>query len=435
MRKPVLFWFRRDLRFYDNCALYNCLSGNENVLPIFIFDENILKQFPEPDDKRISIIHRRLKQLNEVLKPYQSHIKVYKGLPIDIFKNLYESHKYSAIYSNADYEPFASLRDSEIQQFCESRSVRFLQFKDSLLFAKDDILKKNRTPYLVFTPYAKQWRQKLSEIKVDCYFSEQLLSNFTKTGVEPILPIEEIGYQEQEVSYTDKIEPQKISNYATNRDRLELDGTTKLSVALRFGIISIRELIKASFDSPVFMNELIWREFYTMILWHFPQSPENAIKPLYDTIKWENNEEQFEKWCKGLTGFPLVDAGMRELNQTGFMHNRSRMITASFLTKHLLVDWRWGELYFRQKLLDFDLSSNVGGWQWAAGSGCDAAPYFRIFSPVRQQERFDPRAVYIKKWVPEFGTDKYPSPIVDHATAREKALRIYKNALSGNNKV
>jgi len=432
MGRIAIFWFRRDLRFVDNHALFACLSENKAVMPIFIFDTDILKQFTDPDDRRISLIYQRIESLNEELRSSGRKITVYTGKPVEIFKTLFTEKSISAVYSNADYEPYARKRDLAVQVLCENHGAGFVQKKDHLIFEKSEVLKKDETPYLVFTPYAKAWRRKFAEIGLDQFDSENYLQNIIPADDFEYLTIESLGYRRNSVGCVVQLDTDKLENYSINRDFPALDGSLRISVALRFGFVSIREIFAKSHGFDIFQNELVWREFYAMVLWHFPDCVDKAIKPKYDSIEYISDEEKFEFWCQGKTGYPLVDAGMRQLNETGFMHNRVRMVVSSFLTKHLLTDWRWGELYFRQKLLDFDLASNVGGWQWASGSGCDAAPYFRIFNPQRQQEKFDSNFMYIKQWVPEFGTADYCSPIVEHTMARERALSAYKKALNSN---
>jgi deoxyribodipyrimidine photo-lyase len=283
----------------------------------------------------------------------------------------------------------------------------------------------------VYTPYSKKWKAALTSFYTKSYPVEKYSGNFLKLKPLPFPELEEIGFSKSGITFPErKIKQTIIEKYHLQRDIPGLDGTSRLSVHLRFGTVSIRKLIQVALKkNEKWLNELIWRDFYHMILWHFPHVVTKAFKPAYDQIEWRNDPDEFKAWCEGKTGYPIVDAGMRELNQTGYMHNRVRMIVASFLTKHLLIDWRWGEAYFAKKLLDFDLAANNGGWQWAAGSGCDAAPYFRVFNPYIQTEKFDSDRTYIKRWVPEVETPSYPKPIVDHAFARERVLSAYKVAL------
>ncbi len=424
--KPfVAVWLRRDLRISDNHALFLALSKHTHVLPIFIFDNNILNDL-DRDDKRVQYIHEHLTSLNQELRNYNSSILVLKGDPIDIFKTL----PCTAVYTNTDYEPYARNRDKKIENVLKERKINFTECKDHVIFEKGEILKKDGTPYTIFTPYSKQWKMKLEAEGVTEYESTSDLKNLYPTEEIKIPSLQAMGFEISNNSFPSlEIDLKKIKDYHKNRNYPAIKGTTKLSVALRFGTISTRRLVLvAKKENETWLNELIWRDFYHMILWHFPEV-DQSFKRKYDRIIWTNNEDDFQKWCDGKTGYPIVDAGMRELNATGFMHNRVRMITASFLTKHLLIDWRWGEAYFAKKLLDFDLAANNGGWQWASGSGCDAAPYFRVFNPSLQEEKFDPKREYINKWVPEIGTPHYPQPIVDHSYARKRALETYKKAL------
>jgi deoxyribodipyrimidine photo-lyase len=428
-----LFWFRRDLRLHDNAGLYYALKENKQVQPIFIFDTQILNKLEDKQDKRVQFIHSSLVQLQQELTKLGSSLLVFHGDPIEIFKSL----KPSSVYTNHDYEPYARNRDREIENILTQRGIPFKTFKDQVIFEKDEILKSDGTPYSIFTPYSKQWKAKLNAFNAKCYSNENYFGNFIKVKAIPIPSLEEIGFRASDVSFPKRsIRQSVIENYDQNRNYPGINGTTKLSVHLRFGTVSIRKLVQLAREkNEAWLNELIWRDFYHMILWHFPKVETKAFKPAYDHITWRNNPEEFGVWCAGKTGYPIVDAGMRELNATGFMHNRVRMIVASFLTKHLLIDWRWGEAYFAEKLLDFDLAANSGGWQWAAGSGCDAAPYFRIFNPALQTKKFDPDFKYIRKWVPEFDTNEYPSPIVEHSKARERVLIAYKKALQGDQNI
>lgn len=422
----MLVWLRRDLRLEDNHALYAALNSHSNVLPLFIFDTNILNELEDQDDKRIHFIHDQLHQLNEQLSELQSTILVLHGDPISLFKSL----PCKAVYTNTDYEPYARSRDGQVANILNQRGIDFHECKDQVIFEKDEILKKDKTPYTIFTPYSKQWKLNAALTGVHEFDIRATTKNFYRTMSISIPGVDELGFKKAVSSFPErKIKLSTIRDYHKNRDYPGLAGTSKLSVHLRFGTVSVRKLVKLAMkENEVWLNELIWRDFYHMILWHFP-SVEKSFKRQYDQIVWQNNEHDFEKWCSGKTGYPLVDAGMRELNQTGFMHNRVRMVTASFLTKHLLIDWRWGEAYFAKKLLDFDLAANNGGWQWAAGCGCDAAPYFRVFNPTLQEKKFDPQQHYIKKWIPEINTPDYPTPIIEHTVARNRALETYKSAL------
>jgi deoxyribodipyrimidine photo-lyase len=431
MEKVNIFWFRRDLRTDDNHGLFQALNSGLPVVPVFIFDPAILAQFPNPNDPRLTFIHRCLTELNREFEKYGSSLQVYFSSPEVVFRQLAAKYSIQNVFTNTDYEPAAIERDRKVEKLLQSLEIGFQTFKDQIIFHHNEVVKADGTPYTVFTPYSRKWKEKLAGEEIQFYESEKLLSQL-KHMVSGYFPeLTEIGYQPQNVKFPDKIFNQLlVENYAKMRDFPAENGTSRLGVHLRFGTISIRKLtLFARQYSEIFLNELIWRNFYMDIMWHFPHSAGKSFKPKYDFIPWRNNETEFECWCNGQTGYPIVDAGMRELNQTGFMHNRVRMVVASFLTKHLLIDWRWGEAYFAEKLLDYELASNNGGWQWASGSGCDAAPYFRVFSPDLQTKKFDPQLKYIRKWVPEFESFSYPKPIVDHAIARNRAIDTYRNAL------
>ena len=426
-QQGAIFWFRRDLRLEDNAGLYHALKAHENVLPIFIFDTNILGKL-DADDKRVVFIHRSLTLLHEKLAALGSTVKVYFGDPLAIISELNPK----ALYTNHDYEPYAKERDEKIKDILQSKGGIFHTFKDQVIFEKDEVLKDNGAPYTVFTPYSKKWKAKLNAYYLKPYPTEQYAGRLLKTSPSTMPTLAEMGFKDTKNSFPERlVKSQVIAKYHEHRDFPAIAGTTKLSVHLRFGTVSIRKLAQIALEkNGTWLNELIWREFYAMILWHFPHVVGNAFKPAYDRIAWRDDPESFECWCNGQTGYPIVDAGMRELNTTGFMHNRARMIVASFLTKHLLLDWRLGEAYFAQKLLDFELASNNGGWQWAAGSGCDAAPYFRVFNPELQTQKFDKDFAYIKQWVPEYNTAAYAKPIVEHKMARVRAIDTYKSALN-----
>ena len=430
MDKISIFWFRRDLRLKDNHGLYQALESEKKVLPIFIFDEDILDLLENKSDKRVDFIVQGLQTLNSFLKSKNKGIKIFKGKPLEIYKKLTENYEIEAVYSNEDYEPYAIKRDQEIADFLASKNIAFHQFKDQVIFHKDEIVKADKKPYTVYTPYSKLWLNEFQKIDLQGFPSEKKLDNLLDIPFEE-LTIEDIGFQKTDLAFeVPEADLHIIKTYEETRNFPAVKGTTQLGVHLRFGTISVRKLAKiAKENNLTFLKELIWREFFMQILYHFPKVVNHSFKSKYDAIPWENNPEFLEKWKAGKTGFPIVDAGMRELNATGFMHNRVRMITASFLIKHLLTDWRIGEAYFAEKLMDYDLSANNGNWQWCASSGCDAAPYFRIFNPDEQQKKFDPDFKYIKKWIPEFGTKYYPKPIVEHKKAREKVLKVYKEAL------
>jgi deoxyribodipyrimidine photo-lyase len=437
MKNPVnIFWFRRDLRLTDNAGLYHALKGNFPVLPIFIFDRNILDQLENKTDARVEFIYDAISEIQKKLSLHHSSLEVFYGKPGEVYSSLIGNYKIEAVYTNEDYEPYARSRDQEIAGLLKANHISFHSFKDQVIFSKDEVLKDDGSPYTVFTPYSNKWKKVLAE-NTDFFFksypTDKYFKNFYRQSVRPLPSLFSMGFTSTEIKFP-TAEPDKnlIKKYAAERDYPGLEATSRLGIHLRFGTISIRALVKASVKlSEVFFKELIWREFYQMILWHFPKVGKgHAFKEEYEKIKWINNEKEFARWCEGKTGYPLVDAGMRQLNQTGFMHNRVRMVTASFLSKHLLIDWRWGEAYFAEKLLDYDLASNNGGWQWAAGSGCDAAPYFRVFNPTLQQEKFDPKGIYIKKWLPDLQELSYPVPIVEHVFARERAIRVYQKALT-----
>jgi len=427
----TIFWFRRDLRLHDNSALFHALNENESVLPIFIFDTTILTQL-EKDDARVTFIHEQLNLIQEKLNSIGKSLAVFHGKPIEIFEKLIQENSIASVYTNHDYEPLARKRDKAIFQLLKENNIELKTAKDQVIFEKSEVVKDNGEPYVVYTPYSKKWKEKLNNINLPYYKSEDLLDKIAKHHYS-FLSLEEIDFVKSKIKVPKfDISDDLIKNYEETRNFPALDKTSHLGIYLRFGVVSVREMVKKAqkFSNQTFLNELIWREFFMQILWHFPQTTNNSFKPKYDNIKWRNNETEFQLWCEGKTGYPFVDAGMRELNSTGHMHNRVRMIVASFLCKHLLIDWRWGEAYFAQKLLDYEQASNVGNWQWASGSGVDAAPYFRIFNPTEQIKKFDKDLVYIKKWIPELETLDYPKPIVDHKEARERCLRVYKEAVS-----
>lgn len=428
--KINIHWFRRDLRLNDNHALHAALSAGLPVLSIFIFDTTILKHLPKKD-ARVEFIHNSLAAIQEKLIAIGSSLRVYHGTPEEVFEKIASEYDVQTLYANRDYEPNARERDKRIYDNLKEKDIQFIGKKDQVIFESNEVLKDDGLPYTVFTPYSKKWKARLSAHPIICFPSEELSANFLQAAPFDLPSIEQIGFEKSGIQFpSTELNTQAIQNYHLNRDFPAIPGTTRMSLHLRFGTVSTRALaLYALSSNEKWLNELIWREFYQMIIYHFPNTVSNAFKPAYDFIEWNNNEDEFKLWCNGKTGYPLVDAGMRELNATGFMHNRVRMVVASFLTKHLLIDWRWGERYFAEKLLDFDLASNVGGWQWAAGSGCDAAPYFRIFNPTSQMEKFDKQNEYIKKWIPEFNTSSYSLPIVEHTFARNRCLEKYKEAL------
>lgn len=425
----VVFWFRRDLRLEDNKGLHEALLSNEEVLPIFIFDKNILAELPK-DDARVTFIHSLLEGIQKELKKHNCSLAVFYDEPKKIFEKLLAEQDIKAVYTNHDYEPYAIKRDKEIHELLSNKGIDFKTFKDHVIFEKSEVVKDDGNPYVVYTPYMKRWKERFKKeaIKENQYAIKA--ADFTIHSY-PFLSLTDIGFTKSDTQPEpfDSSAP-LIDHYEDTRNFPAIDGTSHLSPYLRFGVVSIRQMIGKAMQSQkeTFLNELIWREFFMQILWHYPETVTKSFRPKYDNIKWRNNEIEFKAWCEGKTGYPIVDAGMRELNAIGHMHNRVRMIVASFLCKHLLIDWRWGEAYFAEKLFDYEQSSNIGNWQWAAGSGVDAAPYFRIFNPTEQVKKFDKDLLYIKKWVPEFEELTY-TPIVDHKEARERALRIYKEAV------
>lgn len=430
--KLSIFWFRRDLRLHDNAGLYHALRSGYPVVPVFIFDTNILDELKNKADKRVDFIHRQLEQIQVELIANGSSLHVLYGTPEEAFIKLLSFYNVQAVYTNHDYEPYARDRDEKIAGMLQEQGISFHSYKDQVIFEKDEVLKDNGEPYTVYTPYSKKWKARLSDFYLEPYPVGKYFNNFHQQQVLPLPSLADMGFTKTDVDIpTPELDEVVAKDYHNMRDIPSLHGTTRLSVHLRFGTISIRELAaRAKELNEKLLNELIWRDFYQSILWHFPQVVNQAFKPEYDKIAWRNNEEEFRLWCEGRTGYPIVDAGMRELNTTGYMHNRVRMIVASFLVKHLLIDWRWGEAYFAEKLLDFDLASNNGGWQWAVGSGCDAAPYFRIFNPYLQTQKFDPELKYIRKWVPEFEDfTKYPQPVVEHDFARKRCLEVFSSVL------
>jgi len=431
MKPNAIFWFRRDLRLYDNHGLFKILKNYKNVLPIFIFDPEILDKLPK-DDARVNFIYNQLKHLNESLEKNQK-INTYYDCPKKVFKKLIFEFPIEFVYTNHDYEPYAIARDKAIKNLLNEKSVGFKSFKDQVIFERNEVTKDDGLPYKVYTPYSKKWLGALSEKCYEAYPSEDLLKHLCKINPNQWVTLDTMGFTTSKLKIAPfKTDKQLINLYEERRNIPSLAGTSRLGPHLRFGTISIRRVVKKALKSSniTFLKELIWREFFMQILWHFPYTVTKSFKPQYEAIKWRNNNEEFEKWCQGETGYPLVDAGMRELNQTGFMHNRVRMLVGSFLCKHLLIDWRWGEAYFAQKLHDFELSSNISNWQWVAGCGVDAAPYFRIFNPTTQIAKFDKDHHYIKKWVPEYQEFNYVKPIVDHKFARERCLETYKLALN-----
>lgn len=430
MEKPEIsiFWFRRDLRIEDNHGLLHALKSGVPVLPIFIFDQKILSNLIDKKDKRISFIHDALKKLNIELLKVNCSLAIFNGDVLEIWKNIIKKYNVKEVFCNEDYEPYALKRDNEIKKLLNQHHIIFNAFKDQCIFAPNEILKPDSRPYLVYTPYKNKWLSKLSLDNIASYNSRKYINNFLEHK-QTLVKLEDLGFEYSEYNRKRSLRKTVIQKYDNTRDLPYLDGTSLIGVHLRFGTISIRRCARLGYlENKTWLSELIWREFFMQIMAHFPKAMKISFKEKYRKINWRNNKSEFEKWKAGKTGFPLVDAGMRELNQTGHMHNRVRMVVASFLVKDLLIDWRWGERYFASKLLDYDQCSNNGNWQWCAGTGCDAAPYFRIFNPETQQKKFDPDYKYIKKWVKEFGTDQYPKQMVDHNMAYHRAIRVYKQS-------
>ncbi|WP_375238910.1 cryptochrome/photolyase family protein [Aurantibacter sp.] len=428
-----IFWFRRDLRLDDNTAFFEALSSGKKVLPIFIFDSEILDKLHK-DDARITFIYETLQNLRKTLEQHHnSSISFYYGKPETIYKQLIETFTIDSVYANHDYEPYALKRDTEIAALLEKNNISLKTFKDQVIFERDDITKKDGKPYMVYTPFMKKWKARFKGTMLNEFKTETRFNNLVKLKNSPNISLEQMGFKHSNQPIEAyKVTPELIRTYEDTRNFPALDSTSKLGPHLRFGTVSIRKMVKKAIaeKNEIFWQELIWREFFMQILWHFPNTQKDAFKSKYDRIEWRNNEAEFKAWCEGKTGYPLVDAGMRQLNATGFMHNRVRMLVGSFLCKHLLIDWRWGETYFAEKLHDYDMSSNVGNWQWVAGSGVDASPYFRIFNPTTQIDKFDKEHKYIRKWVPDYQEFTYPKQIVDHKEARERCLLVYKAAVS-----
>lgn len=433
MKKSVhIMWFRRDLRIHDNAAFYHALKSSLPVLPLFIFDVDILDKLEDKIDARVSFIHQTIQNLQYQLRELGSDIEVRYGRPIEVFQLLLEQYDIKEVYTNRDYELYARTRDEQVARLLQQNGAFLHQFKDHVIFDQSEVVKDDGLPYTVFTPYSRKWRVKLDLSPIESYDNQSFFSNLIQDVTYDMPSLESMGFSKSSIQIPSSNLPEEIVQlYSEQRDFPSVAGTTRLGIHFRFGTISVREMArKAAGLNQTYLNELIWRDFYHMIIWHFPHVCQGkAFRKEYDTIEWRRDNGDFDKWCKGNTGYPIVDAGMRELNATGFMHNRVRMIVASFLTKHLLLDWRLGEAYFAQKLLDFDFAANNGGWQWAAGSGCDAAPYFRVFNPTLQTEKFDKKLQYIRKWVPELDSFDYPKPMVQHEYARKRALEVYGKAL------
>ena len=427
----TVFWFRRDLRLEDNCGLYHALNSGNKVLPIFIFDTEIIHKLPK-EDARIEMIHAALGNLSDAMKRNRCSVGMYHGKPKAVFESLLQKYPIQKVVTNHDYEPYAQERDNEIAALLEQHGIAFETHKDQVIFEKNEVVKDDGLPYKVYTPYSRKWLSRFKEVGLTHYPSEDHLDALAEE-TQPQCSLDDLGFHPSAVAQpVYKLNEKIIQEYEETRNFPALDATSRIGAHLRFGTLSVRKMVReaAIEDNPTFLKELIWREFFMQILWHFPHSHNRCFKPQYERIAWRNNEDEFRRWCEGNTGYPFVDAGMRELNATGFMHNRVRMLVGSFLCKHLLIDWRWGEAYFAEKLLDYEMASNVGNWQWVAGCGVDAAPYFRIFNPTDQIKKFDKQHEYIKKWVPDYQELTYPKPIVDHKFARERCLTTYKAALN-----
>lgn len=430
----AIFWFRRDLRLDDNHGLYMALSENDAVLPVFIFDRNILDPLRDQKDKRVNFIHQTLQDLNKQLQELGSGLWTFYGTPEEAYKQLLQDFDVQAVYTNRDYEPSAVARDRKIAELLEEHDVPFHDYKDQVIFEKQQLLTTQGDPYTVYTPYRKKWIAELEEdmlASFDCESHHNAIAKLDEP--QDVIALDEMGFKACDAHYPRAAFYEKrLSDYGDKRDFPAEEQTSRLGIHLRFGTMSLRELARRGRETnETWYHQLIWRDFYFQILDNFPHVVDAPFRDKYQNIEWRNNKDEFERWCKGETGFPIVDAGMRQLNQTGYMHNRVRMIVASFLVKDLLIDWRWGERYFAEKLLDYDLAANNGNWQWAAGTGCDAAPYFRVFNPWTQAQKFDPDNKYIKEWAPDYLSSDYPSPMVDHDFARKRVLEVYKRAVDG----
>ena len=418
----AVFWFRRDLRLDDNVGLAAAIQSGYPVLPFFIFDDAILNELPE-DDHRVTFIYDALSKLHEQLLTFRSGIYCKKGEVTAVWKQLVSTFTVKAVYTNNDYEPYAIKRDTAISKLLSQNGIAFHRYKDQVIFEPHEVLKNDGTPYTVYTPYKKRW---LAQFKEQYQQTYRLDACYKANILFPSL--EDLGFKRSAIEAR-PFQISNLTNYNETRDFPALESTSNLGPYLRFGLLSIRSIVNQLHHNSTFLSQLIWREFFMQILFHFPRVVTDNFKSKYDAIAWRNNKEEFELWCKGQTGYPMVDAGMRELNATGYMHNRVRMVCASFLCKHLLIQWQWGEAYFAQKLFDYELAANNGNWQWSAGTGCDAAPYFRVFNPMMQLKKFDAQLAYIKKWVPEFNNLDYTLPIVDHRVARQRALTAYKDGI------
>ncbi|MCK8490414.1 DNA photolyase family protein [Spirosoma sp. RP8] len=431
--QPIaLCWLRRDLRLDDNAALYHALKSGHPVLAVFIFDRIILDPLSDRHDRRVAFIHQQIHALQDQLTQLGSTLLVYYGEPLPIWKQIMQAMPLAGVYTNADYETYAKERDQQVQQLLAEQGIGFHAYKDQTIFDTDEVLTDAKKPYSVFGAYQRKWKANLTDFYVRSYPTQNYFNSFYKTAAQAIPSLASMKFKPVNESFpATQVSDQLLEHYAKNRDKPALEGTTQLSIHLRFGTISIRQLVRqAQAHSERFLTELIWRDFYFQILDHFPHVEHKPFRPNYEAVPWLNREEDIERWQQGMTGYPLVDAGMRQLNQVGWMHNRARLNAASFCIKHLLIDWRIGEAYFAQKLRDYDLAANNGNWQWVAGSGNDASPFFRVFNPVSQAKTFDPKEAYIREWIPEYGTPDYPKPMIEHTFARQRAIDTYRKALN-----
>lgn len=429
----VVFWFRRDLRLEDNAGLYHALRSGMPVLPVFIVDPKEIQHFQQPSDQRMEFIYRALSVVHSKLQQRGKGLLMLQGDPITCMQHLMEHYDVRAVYANEEYEPYAQKRDAHIAALLKAKGISLVLYKDGVIRAKDELLTGSQTPYQVFTAYKNAWRSTFTESDIEPWQSHAFIERCLPMAECALLPLEELGFLSMpSLTFTYRTDETLLREYADKRDMPALDATSHIGIHLRYGTVSIRRMVDIARCSDTWLDELLWREFFTMILYHVPRVEHTAYKPAYDAICWRNDEGEFARWCEGNTGYPLVDAGMRQLRATGWMHNRVRMVTASFLVKHLLIDWRWGEAYFASLLIDYDLALNNGNWQWVAGTGCDAAPYFRIFHPQRQQEKFDANGAYCRQWIDELHTPRYPVPMVEHRFARQRVLQAYQAAIKGD---
>ena len=468
----ALCWFRRDLRLHDHAALYHALTQSIEVHCVFVFDIDILDKLNDKQDRRVEFIWHSLLELRERLRQQGSTLRILHGKAQELIVRLAHELDVQAVFCNHDYEPDALLRDMFVERELGTHNIAFHHYKDQVIFEKSEILNGSGKPYSIFTPYKNAWYKKLDEFYLRAYPTEKYFSALAQ-GIAAALPsLESLGFVPTNQSMLagesgaeqllGDFKPH-IARYQETRNFPAVNGTSCLSVHLRFGTVSIRSLASYAYyvggaGAQTWLGELIWRDFYQMLLHHYPTlAQDQTFKAQFNAIVFPNDVRKFTAWCEARTGYPLIDAAMRQLNQTGYMHNRLRMVVASFLVKDLHVDWRWGERYFAQHLLDFDLAANNGGWQWAASTGCDAQPWFRIFNPITQSKKFDAQGEFIRIQIPELArcTDKwihapwlmptceqercgveigndYPAPIVDHVVAREKTLSLFKEALYGS---